>query len=650
MNIESALVRRVQTGEGLLEKSVTAIEADKEGIWAGTKNGLCCIRTAAGGVRWYTISKGGLPHNNITDLFSDRTGRLWVATNSNTIASIYDGRVTRIPFNSGSGIKVVGSLTEDAGNRIWVGSRGNGVFVLSPDSAMHLTENEGLFSDFCYSVACDSSRNIWIGHKNGISRISTSDYSVNSFTKLPGVPDDFSLVENAIVAGRNDMIYFGSDKGLIRFNSALDAAIPVPPVLGFTSVRINNEEISPDKSQLILPPGNYQLTVSYLGVDLKEPDHVIYHYKLDGYDEVARSTKSTSVTYGRLTQGKYVFRLSATNGEGIATESTLVLGVQIREPLWKQWWFWLSLAGASGLIVFILIRLRLARLIAEKSILEEKVIERTSEIRRQKSEIESQRDMIEMKNINITSSISYASQIQQALLPPAEMLENLLPDSFLFTRPRDIVSGDFYWLAEKDGKVIFTVADCTGHGVPGAFMSLLGITLLNEIVKVHGIIKPDEILKSLYEKVNQSVLQNRTENITKDGMDIAVCALDKYKRNLQFSGGMHDLVHIRDGNLSVLRADRSCISPIDTSQGIFSVKELDYKEADMIFLFSDGYQDQFGGEKNKKFLRSRFYSTLTQISTFPVSDQKEILETTLKWWMNGEPQTDDITVLGIRLH
>jgi serine phosphatase RsbU (regulator of sigma subunit) len=205
-------------------------------------------------------------------------------------------------------------------------------------------------------------------------------------------------------------------------------------------------------------------------------------------------------------------------------------------------------------------------------------------------------------------------------------------------------------VSERNGKIIFTVADCTGHGVPGAFMSLLGITLLNEIVKVHGISRSDDILKTLDEKVIQSVLQYREENVTKDGMDIALCVIDPTRRKLQYSGGMHDLVLISNGKLAVVRADRKSIGPSENYDGNFSFNEIDYKESDMIYLFSDGYQDQFGGEKNKKFLRSRFYDTLLEISPLPPKDQKELLETTLNWWMGNGSQTDDITVLGVRLH
>jgi serine phosphatase RsbU (regulator of sigma subunit) len=293
--------------------------------------------------------------------------------------------------------------------------------------------------------------------------------------------------------------------------------------------------------------------------------------------------------------------------------------------------------------------MRFRKLLAEKNLLEEKVIERTREIQSQKTEIEKQRDMIEQKNSNITSSITYAGKIQNAIFPPLELLDALLPENFLFHLPKDIVSGDFYWVAERDNKVIFAVADCTGHGVPGAFMSLLGITLLNEIVNVHGIIVPDQIVTNLREKVVHSLLQSRKGYTTTDGMDIAVCVLDFQQKKLQYAGAMNDLVYVRNGKLNVLKADHMDVSPADFNKEKFALRELDYISGDMIYLFSDGYQDQFGGDFDKKFLRPHFYNRLFEMSALPVKSQKDFLEKKLQDWMGDRTQTDDITVLGIRL-
>jgi serine phosphatase RsbU (regulator of sigma subunit) len=257
--------------------------------------------------------------------------------------------------------------------------------------------------------------------------------------------------------------------------------------------------------------------------------------------------------------------------------------------------------------------------------------------------------MIDEKNANITSSIRYASNIQKAVLPPIELIDKLLPDNFILSKPKDIVSGDFYWLTEKDNKIVFTVADCTGHGVPGAFMSLLGITLLNEIVNIKGITRSDTIVTELRYSLIHSLQQSRKDITTSDGFDIALCVLDNQQKRIQFTGGMSNLIYIHDGNLSVVRADRNSVCVEYGNSGPFTMKEFDYKKGDVLYLFSDGYQDQFGGRQDKKYFVHRFYVELLDIHRLPMSKQKEILEKNLKEWMGDNVQTDDITVMGIRL-
>jgi serine phosphatase RsbU (regulator of sigma subunit) len=337
------------------------------------------------------------------------------------------------------------------------------------------------------------------------------------------------------------------------------------------------------------------------------------------------------------------------DSDGDITLVPLIVNINVDIPLWKKWWFYSILAILAFLVILVYIKWRLHRLTLEKALLEEKVQKRTNEIECQKNELAIQRDIIERKNASITSSILYASQIQTALLPPEEFIDKLLPDNFILNLPKDIVSGDFFWLTEKNDKTVFTVADCTGHGVPGSFMSLLGITLLNEIVNVLGIVESDEIVTVLREKVIDSLQQNRKTITTSDGMDIALCVLDRTSNRIQFTGGMNDMVYIHNGKPEVIEADHISVSVLYSDFGKFSKKEINFEKGDMIYLASDGFQDQFGGKRDKKFLRQRFYDLLAEVHQMPMSVQKEILEKRLREWMGSTVQTDDVTVMGIRL-
>ena len=649
LNQENEKITRYRIGDGILENSITAITGYDDQVWVGTKKGLCSINTETNALRWYSINQGGLPHNSVNSLFLDEKKRLWVSTNSSIISCLEEGKIKKIPLSTGSGILTLGSVCEDDTSRIWVGSRGNGVFIIDFDSILYLTSRQGMLSDYCYSLISDNHYNIWIGHKGGLSRVRTNDYSVKPFRDIDGIPTDYQCMQNAILLDEDQRVLVGSDKGLIIYDPEKELPVQLPPVLGFTSIRVNDEETDFEGNRIILSPGRYKIRIDYFGASLKEPDLVTYQYMLAGYEQWSEITKSTYVIYNQLTDGKYSFLLKASSGDGKSSVSPLELTIIIKTPVWKKLWFYLCSAIILSFLIIFYVKWRIRRLLVEKRILEEKVIERTHEIECQKNEIEKQRDTIELKNNNITSSITYASQIQQAVLPPMELIERLLPEHFILYKPKDIVSGDFYWVAEKDDKIIFTVGDCTGHGVPGAFMSLLGITLLNEIVNIQGITRSDEILNLLRERVIQSLLQNRMQHTTKDGMDIALCVLDRKQKKLQYTGGMNDLVYLKEGERMVIKADFMDVSPAEFNRKKFKLNELDYKEGDMIYLFSDGYQDQFGGDFDKKFLRPHFYNTLIETSKYHVRRQHELLEDKLADWMQKSSQTDDITVMGIRL-
>jgi ligand-binding sensor domain-containing protein/serine phosphatase RsbU (regulator of sigma subunit) len=636
----------IENGE--LENSITSITGKGEEVWIGTRKGLWNVNPATKRKRPYSINQGGLPHNNIKSLYIDRNGRLWVSTQGSVLAYIQDKKVFKMPINSRSGNLTLGPLTEDSDSRIWVGSNGNGIFIIQSDSIANITIKEGLLSNSCYSVIGDDNKNIWVGHKGGLSRIRTSDLSIKPVQHIEGITESHLFNPNAITKDQTGKIWFGSDKGLVSYDPSKEYPHIQPPALSITSIRINNDE-KEISDKFILSPGNYKIRIDFLGISLKEPQLVNYQYKLEGFDQWSEITKNSSITYNHITAGNYKFILKASNGDGAVSPNPLTISIIIKEPIWKKWWFYPLIVLLLITLIFIYIKRREYKFLSEKRILEEKVRERTIEIQSQKNEIELQRDEIDEKNANITASIKYASHIQNAVLPPIELLDKLLPDNFILSKPKDIVSGDFYWLAEKDNKTIITVADCTGHGVSGAFMSLLGITLLNEIVNIEGITRSLDIVEKLREKVIHSLQQGRKDIPSSDGMDIALCVIDKQHKIIQYTGGMSNLVYIRDGKLEIVRADRASVCVLYNNSEPFTMKEFEYKTGDVFYLFSDGYPDQFGGEHDRKYFVHRFYVELLDIHRSSMLKQKQILEKNLKEWMGDNVQTDDITVIGIRL-
>ncbi len=246
----------------------------------------------------------------------------------------------------------------------------------------------------------------------------------------------------------------------------------------------------------------------------------------------------------------------------------------------------------------------------------------------------------------ITDSINYAKNIQSALLPSSLLLKEILPEHFLLFKPKDVVSGDFYWVKTWGNKSLIAVADCTGHGIPGAFMSMLGMGLLNEICQDHCP-KPNEILEVLREKVKSSLKQHLGESSSKDGMDMSLCLLDMDKRELQFAGAYNPLCIVRQGKINITKADRQPVA-IYPKEKPFTNHTIPLEHGDYVYLSTDGFADQFNA-KGDKFKSKNFRTLLNDIAQLPASEQGEKLENEFKAWKDGTEQLDDVTVLGFQV-
>ena len=277
------------------------------------------------------------------------------------------------------------------------------------------------------------------------------------------------------------------------------------------------------------------------------------------------------------------------------------------------------------------------------------ITEKNAEIIAQNEELERQKSVVEKQKEEILSSIHYASRIQKAILPPKESFNEYLPDHFILNKPRDIVSGDFYWLLNKDNKTIIAVADCTGHGVPGAFMSMLGISFLNEIANNAQANTSNQILNLLREYVMTSLRQTGKENEAKDGMDISLAIIDRANKTIQFSGAYNPLYLLDENKLTTIKGDRMPIGIYFGGQKEFSMAEVSYTEGNKIYLCSDGYEDQFGGDHGRKFMAKRFQELLVSISDKEMSEQQQLLDQAIIEWKGEREQVDDILVVGIKL-
>lgn len=275
-----------------------------------------------------------------------------------------------------------------------------------------------------------------------------------------------------------------------------------------------------------------------------------------------------------------------------------------------------------------------------------------AELQLQKNEIEQQKNLIEQKNCEITDSINYARKIQDNILLPESKLKQWLPQMFVYFKPKDIVSGDFYWFSKFENKYVITAIDCTGHGVPGAFLSMVGNTLLHEIVNIKHVFKPDVILTMLHTGIRLALNQSSEDSDSEDGMDMSLCTVDAKLHRFQFAGAKNNLYVVQGDKLKILKANYYSIGGRQLRPDMqieFTCYDFMYDDNTSIYMFSDGYLDQFGGDKNEKFNTQRFREMILNNRNLPMEEQKDVLAKTMDKWKGNRQQIDDFLVLGVKL-
>ncbi|MGI5913215.1 MAG: SpoIIE family protein phosphatase [Bacteroidales bacterium] len=399
---------------------------------------------------------------------------------------------------------------------------------------------------------------------------------------------------------------------------------------------------------IVFDPDEKAITLDVRAPYYLKETSTMFQYRIEGLMDEWSDWSSSQRINLFLKPGEYTVYVRAMNILGEVSNVKMV-EFTIDKPFVQTIAFYL-LAGISVAFVFVMIvSVREKKLRHDKMVLEEKVRQRTEEISKQKEYIEHQRDEIIFQKEEITSSITYASRIQTAMLPDISSFTKVFKDSFILFRPRDIVSGDFYWIAGSDDFTYFTAADCTGHGVPGAFMSMLGMSFLSEITGDGKIdLKPSDVLNQLRKKVIMSLSRSRRDGLTFDGMDIALCKYNHKKNSVEFAGAFNPMYHFRGGELTVFKADRMPVGRYIAAAESFTNHETKVESGDVIYLFSDGFADQFGGADCKKYGQRNLRADLTAMVDLPMDEQKKLLNKKFETWKNDQNQVDDVILLGVR--
>ena len=271
-----------------------------------------------------------------------------------------------------------------------------------------------------------------------------------------------------------------------------------------------------------------------------------------------------------------------------------------------------------------------------------------TEIKSAYNEIDIQRSELQLRNKDLTDSLNYACRIQAALLPAEHHIRKIFNDYFIFYRPKHIVSGDFYWFSERDGKYFIAAADCTGHGVPGALMSMIGLELIQKIINEMGVDDSDQLLLTMNKELESAFFKEESgKALIRDGIEMSICIIDKSTKEMAFSGAFLPVYIVRDDKLIEIKGDKKNVVQ-SFAMVSFNRSTFRLREGDILYLFSDGYADQFGGPENKKFMYRRLRHLLLTISKYPLLDQERILDETITSWMDGHDQIDDMMILGVK--
>ncbi len=638
----------------IIEGTILSIveEPGTGAIWFGTFGaGIYRLDPKTDSLQQFTVESDGLSSNYIYCLYFDKRGELWIGTRAGGVMMHDMPRGKFEIFNHDDKTKkslsnnIVYCITEDVNNNIWIGTA-NGLDKFDRPSGTFDVwyERDGLPSDNIYTIIPDNDGYLWLSHNKGLTRFDPSLGKKDCFKNFgsgAGVqPAEFN--QGAYFKNKKGELFFGGQEGLNIINPLKVKMLSTAPSVFIISYKRFGKEVVLDSNIINTKILNVtwrdnSFMFELAALNFVDPTKNFYQYKLEGVEEEwSPATSNRYVSYTNLAGGNYSLHIRASDCNGNWSEDKLVLSIHVEPPFWKTNWFYsiCVLLLVSG--IFIFIRVRTAAIKKENRVLEMKVTERTQELAQ--------------KNADITSSIQYAKRIQAAMLPELDVIYEHFPQSFVLYKPKDIVSGDFYWFEEKNGKYILCVGDCTGHGVPGALMSMIGHNILNQVVLEKGIVEPDKILNSLNEGVRAALKQDQHEQDTTDGMDIGIISYDKDRKEILFAGALRPLIVIRKGLLSKIESDRFPIGGShDTRDKKFSVHRFFVETGDTLYMFSDGFADQFGGERGKKFMMKNLLAKLQELQNYPMSEQSSIMDETFENWKTGFQQVDDVLIVGVRI-
>jgi len=644
------------------EKTVFSISEDNEGnMWFGTRHGAIKMDRETEKLEPYTTVHG-LGGNHIFRIFKDSRGAMWFAPLGGALTVFNGNGFDQYSEARGIEHQIIMTIAEDDDHNLWFGAYGGGVYRFADGQFTNYHEADGLSSNTPYAIIADDENNIWVGTNKGVDKFDPQTETFTHYGRDEGFPG-VEVNANAICKDGQGNIWFGTIMGAVRYNPDEDLPNTKEPVMVVSAPRVFSAEMTFPENGKYNSDQNH-LTFEFIGVSLSSPNRVRYQYMLEGVDkDWSETTTQTEAVYASLSPGKYTFKVRSANENGVWNQEPSTINFRIMPPFWRTWWFYVLVFLVGLAIVYAIDKYRVKNLHDARVMLEKKVSQRTEEVDRKNQELAA-------KNRSIMDNLLYAERIQKAILPTKQTVQGLLRDSFVVFRPKDVVSGDFYWIDRVDDRILLAVVDCSGHSVPGAFMSILGYNRLNRAAKEFGLRRPADILNKLQELLAETLNKGEGEDGVKDEMDIALCSIDLKTQKLEFAGANCSLYIARsvmagEVNISIVDASEQQVTIPDNSYKLIEIKadkhsigaatgkpfknhEIDLLSSDSIYLFTDGFAHQFGGDHGKKFKYNRLKQLLLFNQDKSMPELGGILEQTFEEWRGELEQMDDICMIGFK--
>ena len=607
------------------------------------------------------------------EIMEDKNGDVWVKTGYNYIlkinaASFIKGNeVSLTKFEQENGLAAESFIKYK--NEILFSSE-KGLQAYSEDKGFYPYKGLKISLDSTYKIKGmieDENGGLWIHYHNseGISGDIYAKPKGNSYVFLK---EPFTRIKEKVDHIKSPYIdkgvawYFGGEN-VVRYDFSSNSTIPKNYHVNIRQVALNSDSVidygsTIDPKQFVFNFNNNATSFTFSAATYSNEEEVYYQYFLEGHDEKwSEWTTQNNKEYNFLHEGKYVFKVRAKNVYNHISEEDQ-FSFEILPPWYRETWAYIVYTFLILLLIYVIIRIATHRLQQSKKQLELIVEERTKDIIKEKEKVEHQKLLIENvhaelseRNKDVMDSIKYAKRIQSSILPPIEKIKNEFEESFVLYKPRDIVSGDFYWYEKVGDFFIAACADCTGHGVPGAFMSMIGATLLNKIVEKENISHCQDALNLLDQEVVKTLQQTsiKENEIVMDGMDISLIAVNKKTKECHYAGAYRPLYLIRNNELKIYKANRQSIGGSVNKEAPFVGENIELQSGDVLYMFTDGVTDQFGGEKNKKYKTERLKQLLLNICDQHMEDQSKVINKEFEKWKGDNEQIDDVLIMGIKI-